>query len=227
MLKWGSLAVGVALAALVPLHGAPQERDQPIVDPIPQGPIASGLGLTVQEFASFPKSAPVPAPTDPRLIRWARINYLGEIPDGSGRMFVPDINGAMYVIESGQPHVYLDVARTFAPGFFSGRGLGQGFAFVAFHPDFESNGKFYTVHTEAGNALTAKTPDLTPQPNHLSRHRDRVDGERAFSGNLSGQSSGSASAWILRSGPWHPAGRLQPDRPPRRQGLRAALHRRR
>jgi hypothetical protein len=156
------------LAAFVPLLlGAPQTRDQPIVDPIPEGPIASGLGLIVEEFASFQKSEPVPAPTDQRLVRQARINYLGEIPDGSGRLFVPDINGAMYVIEQGQPHLYLDVGRTFAPGFFSGRGLGQGFAFVGFHPEFRTNGKFYTVHTEMGSAATAKTPDLTPQPKTL------------------------------------------------------------
>jgi hypothetical protein len=159
------------LAAFVPLFllglGAPQTRDQPILVPIPEGPIASGLGLTVEEFASFPKTEPLPAPTDRRLIRTARINYLGEIPDGSRRMFVPDINGAMYLVENGQPRLYLDVGRAFAPGFFSGRGLGQGFAFVGFHPEFGRNGKFYTVHTETGDAVTAKKPDLTPQPNTL------------------------------------------------------------
>src|SRR6266852_9936172 len=142
---WGSFTVAALLAAFVPLlHGAQPARDQPIVDPIPEGPIASGLGLAVEEFASFPKSEPLPAPTDQRLVRWARINYIGEIPDGSRRMFVPDINGAMYVIEKGQPHVYLDIGRTFAPGFFSGRGLGQGFAFVAFNLEFRINGNFYT-----------------------------------------------------------------------------------
>src|SRR5260221_7873889 len=165
-LERGSLTAVVVFAVLIPLlHGAPHARDQPILDPIPEGPIASGLGLTVEEFASFPKSEPLPAPTDQRLVRWARINHLGEIPDGSRRMFVPDINGAMYVVENGQPHVYLDIGRTFAPGFFSGRGLGQGFAFVAFHPEFKTNGKFYTVHTETGDAIASKKTDLPAQPN--------------------------------------------------------------
>jgi glucose/arabinose dehydrogenase len=162
---WGSLTVVAVLAALVPrLHGAPQGRDQPLADPIPEGAIASGLGLIVEEFASLPKSDPLPTPTDQRLVRWARINYIGEVPDGSRRMFVPDINGAMYLIEKGEAHLYLDVGQAFAPGFFSGKGLGQGFAFVAFHPEFKSNGKFYTVHTETGDAITAKTTDLPPQP---------------------------------------------------------------
>jgi hypothetical protein len=162
---WGGSAVAALVAALVSLQPATgQTPNQAILDPIPEGPIASGLGLTVEEFASFPKSDPLPAPTDQRLVRRARINYIGEVPDGSRRLFVPDINGPMYLVEKGQPHLYLDIARTFAPGFFSGRGLGQGFAFVAFHPEFKRNGKFYTVHTETGAAIADKKTDLPAQP---------------------------------------------------------------
>jgi Glucose / Sorbosone dehydrogenase/Concanavalin A-like lectin/glucanases superfamily len=138
----------------------------PITDPIAEGPIQSNLGLIVEEFAAFPGSAPVPPPTDRRLMRHARINYIGEIPDGSGRMFVPDLNGRMYLVENGVAHVYLDIGAAFAPQFFSGRGLGQGFGFVTFDPDFSTNGTFYTVHTELASATT-KTPDLAPQPNTL------------------------------------------------------------
>ncbi|MGH3754493.1 MAG: PQQ-dependent sugar dehydrogenase [Pseudonocardiaceae bacterium] len=35
--------------------------------------------------------------------------------------------------------------------------------FVTFHPGFAKNGEFYTVHTEAGQALAAKTPHLPAQ----------------------------------------------------------------
>lgn len=139
---------GLALAA---------QSSTPVLDPIPGTPVPSGLTLRVDTFAVFPKAVPIPEPTDPRLVRTARINYLGEIPDGSGRMFVPDINGPLYIVTRGTPSVYLDLAKTFAPDFFSGRGLGQGFAFVAFHPAFARNAKFYTVHTETGDALTRKT----------------------------------------------------------------------
>ncbi|MCW2903751.1 MAG: hypothetical protein JWO67_6016 [Streptosporangiaceae bacterium] len=137
--------------------GAPSET--PVTDPIPEKPIVSGLSLTLHQVATLPKSAPVPPPTDPRLNRWARINYLGQLPDG--RMYVPDLNGKLYMLQHGQPHEYLDLSTVFAPDFASGRGLGSGFAFVTFHPDFARNGKFYTVHTEAGNALTARTADWT------------------------------------------------------------------
>src|SRR4051812_3044576 len=143
-LRWCLLTIVAVLAALLSVpQTAALADDQPIKDPIPEQPITSDLGLVLQEFASFPKSEPVPPPVDPRLMRWARINYIGEVPDGSGRMYVPDLNGEMYLVKDGQPHVYLDIGATFAPQFFSGRGLGQGFGIVAFDPDFKRNGKFY------------------------------------------------------------------------------------
>ncbi|WP_117210759.1 PQQ-dependent sugar dehydrogenase [Allorhizocola rhizosphaerae] len=129
----------------------------PIANPIPQDPIQSGLGLVLTEWAQFPQSSPTPTPTDSRLQRHARINYLGELPDG--RRFVPDLNGRLYFLGAagGTPSVYLDVRATVGGNFMSGRGLGSGFGFVAFHPQFATNGKFYTVHSETPNG----TPDWT------------------------------------------------------------------
>ena len=93
-------------------------------------------------------------------MRWARINYLGDLPDGSHRLYTPDLSGTLYFLKNGVPSPYLDVRANF-PEFFSGRGLGSGFGFVAFDPDFARNGKFYTTHSEAFNALTNATPDFT------------------------------------------------------------------
>lgn len=154
--QWLVAIAGAVLAAglAVPATAAAQ-ADEPIQDPLPD-PVPSSLGLTVQEFAQFPKSEPVPAPTDQRLVRWARINHLGEIPDGSGRLYVPDLNGNMYLLDHGTQHVYLDFKALF-PDFFSGRGLGTGSGFITFHPDFKHNGKFYTVHSENGAALSKPT----------------------------------------------------------------------
>ncbi|WP_419702526.1 PQQ-dependent sugar dehydrogenase [Promicromonospora sp. NFX87] len=134
----------------------------PITDPAPEE-IQSTLGLVLQEYAQFPKTEPIPAPIDRRLMRHARINGLGELPDGSGRTYVPDLNGPLYFVEDGEPRVYLDVAAEFAPEFFSGRGMGSGFGFATFHPDFEDNGTFYTVHTERpGNAGPPSDPTTYP-----------------------------------------------------------------
>ncbi|GID33446.1 PQQ-dependent sugar dehydrogenase [Paractinoplanes brasiliensis] len=110
------------------------------------------------EYAQFPKSETNPPLVDQRLNRVARINTVMELPDGSGRRAVPDLNGSLYIVKNGVPSVYLDVATTFAPRFFSGRGLGQGFGYVAFHPDFKRNGQFYTIHTEQASQTTA-VPD--------------------------------------------------------------------
>ncbi|MFI7520337.1 PQQ-dependent sugar dehydrogenase [Micromonospora globbae] len=151
-------ALATAALALSLVAAAPARAADPVYDPIPEVPTQSRLGLVLTEYASFPKSEPTPAPTDTRLMRHARINTIMEIPDGSGRRAVPDLNGKLYVVQGGVPHVYLDVAATFAPKFFSGRGLGQGFGYVAFHPDFARNGKFYTVHTEQAS-LATEVPD--------------------------------------------------------------------
>ena len=103
-------------------------------------------------------------------MRHARINGLTELPDGSGRFSVPDLNGKLYLLpkQGGTPVTYLDIAARYASeDFFSGRGLGSGFGFAAFHPDFKKNGKFYTTHTERGASLANKTPDLKAQPEFL------------------------------------------------------------
>ncbi|HZM77629.1 MAG TPA: PQQ-dependent sugar dehydrogenase [Candidatus Limnocylindrales bacterium] len=133
----------------------------PISDPIPNAPLQSGLGLVLTEVTQFPQSNPVPTPTDSRLRRRARINYLGQLPDG--RRYVPDLNGSLYTLPAngGTPTVYLDVRARVGSNFFSGRGLGSGFGFVAFHPEFATNGRFYTVHSEAFGALNSITPDWT------------------------------------------------------------------
>jgi len=137
----------------------------PLADPILAQPLAATIGLVLEEVVTMPQSHPSPNPTDPRLQRSSRINYLGEVPDGSGRLFVPDLNGRLYLLVGGTARVYLDVGAQVGADFWDHRGLGTGFGFVAFHPDFRSNGRFYTVHTEARDALGTKTPDLPSQAN--------------------------------------------------------------
>ncbi|GAB3143295.1 hypothetical protein GCM10027290_19510 [Micromonospora sonneratiae] len=158
-------ALALPLTAIGPTRAAgsapattPDQIADPVRDPIPEVPGQSRLGLVLSEHTSFPKSEPTPAPVDGRLVRQARINTLMEVPDGSHRQAVPDLNGNLYLVKDGVPYVYLDVAAQFAPQFFSGRGLGQGFGYVAFHPDFANNGKFYTVHTERAS-LAPEVPD--------------------------------------------------------------------
>ncbi|WP_405574342.1 PQQ-dependent sugar dehydrogenase [Streptomyces sp. NBC_01167] len=158
-----ALALLVPVLAATPFTARAAEAVDSVRDPVPRQPVESGLGLVVEEYAAFPKTEPVPGPvTDPRLRRHARINFLSELPDRSGRMAVPDLNGRLYLVENGRPHVYLDVAATVGPAFFASSGMGSGFGFVTFAPDFRSTGRFYTVHTEKADATTAR-PDYVQQ----------------------------------------------------------------
>lgn len=162
------LAVSLGAMLLLPVAASSQE-DEPLVNPLPD-PAPSNLTLTLEEFAQLPSTEPTPAPTDSRLQRTNRINYLGEVPDGSGRLYVPDLNGPMYLLdEDGDHTLYLDVRGEFEEHFHNHAGLGTGFGFVAFHPEFADNGRFYTVHTESGGAMDEHEPDLPiyrSQSNH-------------------------------------------------------------
>lgn len=165
--RWWAVAstLAVAAATLTPLTATTTATAAgPGAPPIPPAPTPSTLGLVLEEYAQLPKSDPTPAPTDARLMRHNRINYIGEVPDGSGRLYVPDLNGPLYLLRDGEETRYLDVKAQF-PDFFSGRGMGSGFGFVTFHPEFATNGKFYTVHTEDRDAIATKPPTYPNQPN--------------------------------------------------------------
>ncbi len=162
-----ALCVGaLATALLVP--SASGQTDGRILDPLPD-PTLSKLTLTLEPFASIPPSQPRQPPTDARLQRTNRINYVGEIPDGSGRLYVPDLNGKLYLLLDGEPVQYLDVRANFERWFWDHAGLGVGFGFVEFHPDFAENGKFYTVHTEGFFLEERRAPDLPHWP-QITRH---------------------------------------------------------
>ena len=139
------------------------DPNAPITDPIPQDPKPADLALELTEVAQLPESEPTPEPTDPRIMRHNRINFVSEVPDGSGRLAVPDLNGPMYLMEDGEETEYLDV-REHDEHFFSGRGMGSGFGFVTFHPEFERNGKFYTTHTVSTEGIEANEPTYPNQP---------------------------------------------------------------
>ena len=89
----------------------------------------------------------------------ARINYLFNAGDGSGRLFVNDMRGKIYVIRNGSvlPAPFLDLAAVRRPHFIADGGANSevGVITFAFHPDYSHKGKpgygkFYTFHSEDG-----------------------------------------------------------------------------
>ena len=222
------LGMVLALLAAFALAATPAraQEGQAVDDPIPEEAIQSGLGLQVKPFTRLPASSTYPAPpVDERLVRYNRINYIGSVPDGSGRMYVPDLNGKLYMVEHGTPHEYLDVGETFKPAFFSQKGLGQGFGFVAFHPQFKRNGRFYTVHVEDATQGDPAAGPHRRAEHDLPRRGDRVDGRQSARQDVPRQPPRGAAPRLRRPDPRHPADRLPPRGPAGRQGLRAALHR--
>jgi glucose/arabinose dehydrogenase len=125
----------------------------PVEDPISERVVEGSLTLKLESFATIPASDTTGGPM-------ARINYLNHANDGSGRLFVNDLRGKMYVINSGNVTEYFDL-RAQMPDFVDAPGLGSGFGFFAFHPDFAQNGKLYTIHTEAGAALENQAVDYS------------------------------------------------------------------
>jgi glucose/arabinose dehydrogenase len=138
-----AFAVTAAQAQMPPTPGPSISRITP-----------SKLAIELADFAQIPASdskAPL-----------AKLNFLFSAGDGSGRLFVNDMRGKVYVIKDGAvlPAPFLDMANTGVPRFFSSGGPNGevGFLTFAFHPDFNRKGapgygKFYTLH--AGGSLLA------------------------------------------------------------------------
>jgi hypothetical protein len=137
----------------------------------------SGLEIRLEHVATI-------APTGSGPL--TRINGATNGGDGSGRLFVPDLRGEIFVIDGGAPSAFLDVT-TSHPDFTASQGLSSGLSWVTFDPDFASNGRFYTAHTEDGTALTAHTPDFPHQLGHtihgiVTEWTATVPGANTFAG---------------------------------------------
>lgn len=112
--------------------------EKALENPIPAPVEASGITLVVEPYAKVPASAAQPP--------LARINKMLPMP-GTDRLFIHDLRGKLYEIIGDSVRTFLDIAKL-RKDFIEKPGLGTGFGSFAFHPDFASNGLFYTTHTE-------------------------------------------------------------------------------
>src|SRR5499427_8658234 len=133
--------------------------DEPITNnPIPEPIVKRGIAVEIKDLARLPDTRGLrPADQDVAPNAWARVSYVRDLPDG--RRFANDSRGLLYRIDSNnQPHTYLDVGAIFP---LSVKRLESGFIGFVFHPEFATNGLFYTVHSENGPG-NPKTPDFIP-----------------------------------------------------------------
>ncbi len=101
----------------------------------------------------------------------ARVNSLREEPGGTGRLFIVDMNGPVYLLDKKTKALatYLDFnGRDDRPGLFDKllyeAGYSSGVSQLQFDPDYRVNGKFYTVHMESLALPGSQRPDNANLP---------------------------------------------------------------
>lgn len=121
-----------------------------ITNPVP-AKIPPGIAVELEDWLQLPVSG--------SGATRARLSVMRPAYDGSGRIFINDLRGRLYVIVGEQPSIYLDFKAAIGNNFVDTPGLGTGFHAFVFHPEFATNGKFYTAHTERPGS---GAPDFGP-----------------------------------------------------------------
>jgi len=140
---------------------------------IPELVEKSKLSVGLEEVVKIPDSG-----SDKDENKAARLNLLIPPGDGSGRLFVNDMRGKLYVIVDRTATVYMDVKSLVGKGFHDQSGQ-QGFSYFVFHPEFAKNGIFYTVTSEDKDTGTPDFPITQPIFNNkgeriASSHHDVI-----------------------------------------------------
>ena len=118
---------------------------------------------------------PVMAQVDTSQYQWVEVVSGLENPllvtnagDGSGRLFVVEQTGSIWVIQDGQlsEQPFLDVSSLLSSDVFRGGYTERGLLGLAFHPDYENNGLFFIDHTDVnGNSVVARYEVSADDPN--------------------------------------------------------------
>ena len=134
---------------------------------LPAAGASPNLTLELQDYVAMPITGRLDGKgqNDGML---ARINSLREEPGGATRLFVNDLNGPLYIIDKATKRIttYLDFnGRDGRPGVFHKfafeTGYANGLNSFQFDPDYERNGRFYTVHIEDPSLAASNLPDNT------------------------------------------------------------------
>lgn len=148
-----SLAVGIILSVpLLPLQ-------------------AQDLTIHIKDFVQMPMTGD-PASKGSNSSSLARESYLREEPGGNtDRLFITDLNGPLYILNKRRKQIttYLNFnGANGHTGLFHkltvAQGFGNGFSNFQFDPDFERNGKFYTIHIEDPALPGSDMPDNSHFP---------------------------------------------------------------
>jgi len=130
-----------------------------ITNPIPAPVDKRGLMVEIRDVVRLPETRGMrPAEEDVNPSGWARVSFVRDLPDG--RRFANDSRGFLYRLDgNNQPSVYANVGAAFPLANYNR--LESGFIGFDFHPEFASNGLFYTVHSERAMG-NPSTPNFIP-----------------------------------------------------------------
>jgi hypothetical protein len=126
--------------------------------------------LELKDFATLPITGNVEGAgqVDGML---ARVNSVREEPGATGRLFVTDMNGPIYILDKKTKALttYLDFNGSGERGGIFDRlyfdpGYSSGVSQFQFDPDYRRNGKFYTVHMEGIASVGSQRPDGSKIP---------------------------------------------------------------
>lgn len=96
---------------------------------------------------------------EPFASGFTRPLYLTHAGDGSGRLFVVEQGGAIWVLRDGQrlETAFLDVSDRISPEALSTGYTERGLLGLAFHPDYAENGVFFIDYTDhSGSSVIAR-----------------------------------------------------------------------
>jgi hypothetical protein len=135
-------------------------RAQITSNPIPAPIQKRGLAVELRDVVRLPDTRGLrPLTEDVNPSGWARVSFVRDGPDG--RRFANDSRGRLYLLDGGRPPtVYADVAAAFPHAVYNR--LESGFIGFDFHPEFATNGLFYTIHSERGPGNPAKVNFIPP-----------------------------------------------------------------
>ncbi|MGI8926396.1 MAG: PQQ-dependent sugar dehydrogenase [Tepidiformaceae bacterium] len=162
-MSWGCLLLAAGL-----LGGACGDDDSPAG--ATEAPLAGATTAVVPGVTRSPAGPTAPPATDPLLVRAAqglqRPVYVTGAGDGSRRLFVVEKAGRVRIVRDGQlapAPPFLDITAL-VDSVASERGL----LGLAFHPGYETNGRFFVTYTAKGGGA-----------NTLAEYRVSGDSERA------------------------------------------------
>ena len=141
-----------------PTNATPQLLSDPIPEPIEIGSIS----VDAVNFLRLPQTEDVAGSPINTNQAYARVQYMIAAPDESGRLFINDVRGVLYVTdtEGSAVQVYLDLREedvALYPNRFPNE---SGFLGFALHPDFGNEGeagygKLYTAFSANPDSGTA------------------------------------------------------------------------